>query len=271
MSVTPSIGKRMLIRIGTALAHYLSKPAKHYNSFTLQDEATLETHLRPADILLVDGRDRISTTIKYLSQSTWSHAAIYVGDFVHPQSGEMQHKKLVEANLQHGVEAVPLSKYAKLNKRICRAWNLTPEDTDTVVNFMIHSLGKSYDPVNVFDLLRYLLPTPPVPTRFRRRMLALGSGDPTRTICSTLIAQAFESVRYPILPRISRNRDEWDARREIWHIRHHSLFVPRDFDISPYFNIIKPELEKNFNYKTLRWSRSTEQHEAPDVQPHQVE
>jgi hypothetical protein len=33
-------------------------------------------------------------------------------------------------------------------------------------------------------------------------MLAIGSGDPTTAICSTLIAAAFGSVHYPILPQI---------------------------------------------------------------------
>ena len=41
---------------------------------------------------------------------------------------------------------------------------------------------------NVFDLARYLFPVPPVPSRLRRRLIALGSGDPTRAICSTVIA-----------------------------------------------------------------------------------
>lgn len=36
-------------------------------------------------------------------------------------------------------------------------------------------------------------------------------------------------------------------------IRHHSLFAPRDFDISPYFQIVKPTLEGAFDYRTLPW------------------
>ena len=100
-----------------------------------------------------------------------------------------------------------------------------------------------YDLKNVIDLIRYLLPTPPVPVRFRRRMLALGSGDPTRAICSTVIAQAFQSVRYPILPqvrvqKILSNTHGTYSEREILHIRHHSLFTPRDFDLSPYFQVV---------------------------------
>ena len=67
---------------------------------------------------------------------------------------------------------------------------------------------------------------------------SLGSGDPTRAICSTLIAQAYESVRYPILPLylpLHKGEPARDAHEELLHIRHYSLFAPRDFDISPYF------------------------------------
>ena len=94
-----------------------------------------------------------------------------------------------------------------------------------------------------------------MPARFRRRMIALGSGVPTKAICSTLIAQAFETVRYPILPKIELIQSR-SARREILHIRHHSLYTPRDFDISPYFAIIKPTIETGFNYKKMRWANA---------------
>ena len=74
-------------------------------------------------------------------------------------------------------------------------------------------------------------------------MIALGSGHPTRIICSALIAQAFEHVRYPILPKVTR-LDSDAARREILEIRHSSLYAPRDFDISPYFEVVKPTIEQ---------------------------
>jgi len=84
-------------------------------------------------------------------------------------------------------------------------------------------------------------------------MIALGSGDPTKMICSALIAQAFENVRYPILPRITRAGSR-AARREILHIRDSSLYMPRDFDISPYFEIVKPTIVRGFDYTTLHWA-----------------
>jgi hypothetical protein len=84
-------------------------------------------------------------------------------------------------------------------------------------------------------------------------MIALGSGDPTKLICSALIAQAFASIGYPILPAIE-HVESAQARREIYRIRDSSLFCPRDFDISPYFAIIKPTIEMGFDYKTISWS-----------------
>jgi hypothetical protein len=84
-------------------------------------------------------------------------------------------------------------------------------------------------------------------------MIAFGSGDPTKIICSALIAQAFEAVRYPILPKITRTRSR-QARREILHIRDSSLYMPRDFDISPYFEIVKPTIELGFDYTSLHWA-----------------
>ena len=145
-----------------------------------------------------------------------------------------------------------------MHTRICRPVGLSDEDCKRVVDFVIARIGQRYDLKHVFDLMRYLLPTLPVPTKFRRRLLALGSGDPTRAICSTLIAQAFQSVLYPVLPEIQRawSNDPMhiDCYAEIYRIRHHNLYTPRDFDISPFFDIIKPTLKNGFDYHSLAWS-----------------
>jgi len=232
-------------RLGLWLARFLEQPVSHPPPFQTVDPATLQATLRPGDVLLVEGSSRVSLAIKYLTESTWSHAALYVGDALRGVRSPAPAAALIEADLQRGVIAVPIAKYAVANTRICRPVGLTPEDRTAVVNYMIGSLGKQYDLRNILDLVRYLLPQPPVPARWRRRVLALGSGDPTRAICSTLIAEAFQSVRYPILPTISSvfvgGSGEGEILiRELQHIRHHSLFTPRDFDVSPYFQVVKP-------------------------------
>ena len=120
-----------------------------------------------------------------------------------------------------------------------------------MLEFASSHIGVSYDLKNLLDLARYLLPAPPVPRRFRRQLLTLGSGDPTeKVICSALIARAFQSIRYPVLPL------QWWAEdgEIISQIRHYSVYVPRDFDLSPYFEIVKPTLAGGFDYHQMNWS-----------------
>jgi len=249
----------LLDRFGRFLASKLERESSGYRPYTPSDFETLWRTLRAGDILLVEGNLHISAAIKYLTQSTWSHAALYVGDALPEPEDGSERPRLIEVNLGTGCIAVPLSKYRSYNTRICRASGLTPEDRKAVVDFMIAHLGLKYDMRHIFDLLRYFLPFPPVPVRWRRRMIALGSGDPTRAICSSLIAQAYQRVGYPILPEIDSPPGHASAkseyqRREILHIRHHSLYTPRDFDLSPFFRVVKPTIERGFDYKELRWS-----------------
>jgi hypothetical protein len=197
------------------------------------------------------GNSHISHVIKYLTQSTWSHAALYVGPIEGSNTQEGEPHVLIEAEIGQGVISAPLSKYYRYHTRICRPIGLSLEDRRTVCSYAIERIGFDYDLRNIIDLMRYLIPLP-VPQRWRRRMIALGSGNPTRLICSALIAQAFEAVRYPILPKITQLESE-TARREILEIRHSSLYAPRDFDISPYFKIVKPTLEGGFDYKHVHW------------------
>src|SRR5689334_24743021 len=244
---------RLLAWLGRALAKYLSKPLAQGAQVATSPPEKLAGALEPGDVVLVEGNTRISVAIKYLTQSTWSHAALYVGNALGAPAPGEQPKVLIEAEIRAGVRAVPLSHYAGLHTRICRPVGISAEDLRKVIEFAVARIGERYDLKNVFDLARYLLPTPPLPSRWRRRMLALGSGDPTKAICSTLIAQAFQSVGYPILPEMVRRHSDpgaEDHNRELLYIRHFSLYTPRDFDISPYFDVVKPSVEHGFSYKS---------------------
>jgi hypothetical protein len=245
--------------LGQALARYLSKPRAGLASVHTSDPALLARALQPGDVLLVEGDSRFSTCIKYLTQSNWSHSALYIGDALGPPPPGEEARVLIEADINEGVRAVPLSAYTGSPTRICRPVVLREEDRRRLVRYAVSRIGHRYDLQNVIDLARYLLPILPVPARMRRRLLAFGSGDPTRAICSTLIAQAFQSIGYPVLPRVERRRRVDPACRErvveILYIRHHSLYAPRDFDLSPYFEVIKPTLQSGFDYRRLRWTK----------------
>ncbi len=237
-------------KLGSYLARFLTRPHRNYERFSVLTQDQLDECLQPGDLLLVEGNSRVSTAIKYLTQSTWSHVCMFTG------ADETGTGSVVEADLVEGVIRSPLSKYAGYNLRICRAASLSADDRVATVDFCLQRLGHQYDTKNILDLVRYLLPTPPVPSQFRRHLIALGSGDPTRAICSTLIAQAFQSIRYPILPQ-HRQVSEGDAPaqcdEDLLESRHFSHFTPRDFDLSPYFEIVKPTIKGNFDYKKIRW------------------
>ena len=170
---------------------------------------------------------------------------------------------LLEADLLHGVWVVPLSLYEQCHTRICRPVGLGESDREAIISAGLGCVGHQYDLKNVIDLVRYLVrylvPTPPVPVRWRRRMIALGSGQPTardllHAYCPVVSISELShpaTRRAPPAPRPGCD----DCVDEILHIRHHSLFAPRDFDISPYFRVVKPTVEAEFDFHTLVWQR----------------
>ena len=245
-------------RLGMRLAQHLSRPRPQAQMGMPTERHQLAQYLRPGDVLLVDGSSRVSVAIKYLTQSTWSHAAFFVGPQLGGADAEGQPYHLIEADMLLGVCKRPLSHYQSYQTRICRPSALGAADLQRLLTEIKGKLGEQYDLKNVWDLARYLLPTPPVPTRWRRQMIALGSGDPTRAICSSLIAEAFQSVGYPVLPAITQDCRADPARQnaivDIFHIRDRSLYAPRDFDVSPYFDIVKPGLTVDFDYRHIQWA-----------------
>ena len=90
--------------IGNQLAAFLSKTLSGYRRLdTVPVDAVAEI-LRPGDVVLVEGGTRISVAIKYLTQSSWSHACLFVG-----ASGSSSLEPcLLEADLQEGVRLIPL-------------------------------------------------------------------------------------------------------------------------------------------------------------------
>jgi len=246
---------QLKLSLGKWLATYLTKDVQLGSTAPPSDPLHLQAALRPGDVLLVEGRTRISTAVKYLTQSTWSHAALFIGSNYLGDRAPEDHC-LIEANIIRGVCSSSLERFTHLHTRICRPVGLSRAECEQVIQYALSQLGHQYDLRNVFDLARYLLPTPPVPSRFRSKLLALGSGDPTRAICSTLLAQAFETIHYPIIARDSDASPDMlksSFKPTNFEPRHFSLLTPRDFDVSPYFEIIKPTLEGGFNFHDLEW------------------
>ena len=131
---------------------------------------------------------------------------------------------------------MPLAKYAQHPVRICRPQGLSAEQRHALLDFTFRRLCEPYDTGQLLDLIRYLLPLAQLPARLAQRLWLLGSGAGSRTICSTMLVEAFQAVHYPVLPEVPDNCT--DALL-CYRVRNARLFVPADFDRSPFFRIIK--------------------------------
>src|SRR5437764_13953516 len=166
---------RVLDRFGQLIARYLERPVSGYEPFTPSDPGALAASLKPGDVLLVEGNNHISGVIKYLTQSTWSHAALYVGPLDNRATDGEAHT-LIEAELGIGVDSAPLSKYSRFHTRVCRPVGLTEEDCRQVCDYAAERIGLASHLKNLTDPMRYLMPIP-VPRRPPRRLLRLAPGD----------------------------------------------------------------------------------------------
>src|SRR5271156_743991 len=147
--------------LSAKILKYLAQPTGRYAPFYAPDPEVVRNALQPGDILLVEGNNRLAATIKYLTQSTWSHAALYVGERPGDTAPSGEPNVLLEAEADTGVVTVPLSKYVRFNIRICRAVGLDVESKKSVINYALARIGKQYDSKQIVDLARYLFPYPP--------------------------------------------------------------------------------------------------------------
>lgn len=232
----------------------------------LCDFKRLQFELRPGDVILVEGRTRVADVIKVITQSAWSHSALYVGriyDIVDTDlraevelhyQGDPQERLVIEAVMGKGTIVSPLTDYRHDHLRICRPDSLAPDDAQKVISYAIDHLGWGYDIRQILDLARFFFPWSFLPRRWRSSLFQHNAGSATRIVCSTLLAEAFGNVDYPILPFIDRGEDG-SVR---FFKRNPRLFSPSDFDYSPYFSIIKyPFLGLNDLglYRKLPWSQ----------------
>jgi len=254
--------------ISKLLIKWLSK-SPETNDFPLSDYERVRHELKPCDVVLINGTSRVSRIIKLLTQSPWSLAFLYIGrlhDIEDPAirklvaasyTGNLEDQLIIESELGVGTVVHPLTMYKHDHIRICRPRGLSHQDGEKVTAYLVTRLGMEYDVRQIFDLARFLLPWTMLPRRWRSSLFTHNAGSATRTVCSTIIAHAFQSVQFPILPLIKRNEE---MGIQLFR-RNPKLMVPRDFDYSPYFDIIKypfVDFNQHSSYQLLPWSGNAE-------------
>jgi hypothetical protein len=168
---------------GKKLASFLSKSPPGYRKIENISMENIATILKLGDIILVEGGTRISSAIKYLTQSSWSHACLCIKETTSTQDTSM----LLEADLVDGVRTVRLDHYSGFNIRICRPVDLSYEEKLKLVNFAKSKLGHQYDLKNIFDLMRYLIQKPMVQTGTVEQCLHWGVGSQPKQFAQRLL------------------------------------------------------------------------------------
>ena len=228
----------------------------------------LRFELRPGDVLLVEGRSNVAEIIKTITQSMWTHSFFYIGrlhdiddPMLRDQIQKYRHcspdeQLIIEAVLGKGIIVTSIEHYEGEHLRICRPRGITRADIQSVIEYSIHQLGTDYNVRQIMDLARFMFPYWFLPKRWRSTLFEHNAGKPTKTVCSTMMAEAFAKVRFPIIPVIHQDQDG-----KLSIIRSNSkLITPRDFDHSPYFDVIKYpilDFDELGIYRKLPWDQTS--------------
>ncbi len=233
----------------------------------LSDFERIRHEIKACDVLLIEGRSRVSEVIKLVTQSNWSHAVLYIGrlhDIEDPKlrerlgkyyNGNADKQLIIESELGMGTVVRVLASYEREHIRICRPRGLGYNDSQKVMAYAIGRLGTTYNVRQIFDLARFLFPWVILPRRWRSTLFSANAGESTQTVCSTMIAESFGSIQFPILPLVKR----MEGDRVQLFIRNPKLCTPSHFDYSPYFDIIKYpflDFQLHADQRLLPWQGS---------------
>lgn len=239
---------------------------KNRRDMPLSDFDRLRYEIRPGDVILVEGRSRISEIIKTITLSNWTHTAVYIGrlhniddptlrdEILRIYQGQPDDQLIIESLLGKGTIVDNIGKYRDDHLRICRPTNITRQDAQDVIAYTIHQLGKGYDVRQILDLMRFFFPYGLLPKRWRSSLFEHNAGEPTNNVCSTMLAEAFASVQFPILPILQRDAD---GNLKMYK-RNTKLITPKDFDYSPYFDVIKYpilDFDELAIYRKMPWDK----------------
>ncbi|MBF0357759.1 MAG: hypothetical protein HQL70_04070 [Magnetococcales bacterium] len=224
--------------------------------------------IKPGDVVLVEGRSKASRLIKIATHSSWSHAAICIGSLdsitdlatrrlvSQHYDGPPHRLLIIEALMDRGVVVSDMqNEYGSHHIRICRANGLAEEDNVRVIRFVANHLGCQYDFRYIVDLFRFLSPFKIFPLRWGSRLYWHYTRGRHKAVCSSMLARAFMTVSFPIIPVLEQN----SKGELVMYRRNFRTMAPRDFDVSPYFDIVKyPLLNEDdlTDYRNLPWDHN---------------
>ena len=151
----------------------MSRPPQvrgHRKRQIFSDFDSMTHEIKPCDVILVEGRTRISEGIRFLTNSAWTHACLYIGRTYDIQDqtvrkivsdkymGEPEDQLIIESVIGEGTIIRSLDTYRDEHMRICRPSKLSFRDMPRVIRHAAEQIGKDYNLRQIFDLARFLLP-----------------------------------------------------------------------------------------------------------------
>lgn len=245
----------MLSKIIGFLLNYLAKEKSLKNSH-LCDFKQLRSELQCGDVLLVEDHSYLGKRISTVSGSQWNHAALYLGKLHDIKDKSLRQvilshypfepdtPLLLESRLGKGVIIRALSHYEPMHLRICRPASLSSTVQTALLNASVREINY-FTNTGLFDLLRFFMPLGALPRPRRLPFLSYKASNTTQLASSNAIARIFESIQYPIYPLIKKQST---GHSELF-LRQADFCLPRDFDTSPYFEIIKYSFLDSSAYK----------------------
>lgn len=228
------------------LIDWLSKATEPKDAL-LSDFDRIRGELTPCDVILVEGRSKADNALKTITESEWSHAALYIGRLIDLEDKDLRTHitnyfdveadtpLIIETRMGQGSIVSPLSSLEREHLRICRPKGLAEKDAQQVVRYAISRLGSYTNILQPFDLLRFFMFWSLTPRNWRRPLFRYTAGKHTKSASAALIAECFDFIQFPILPLVKKagnNGVQLFRRRP-------KLCFPADFDRSPYFEIVK--------------------------------
>jgi hypothetical protein len=216
--------RRLRSRVIGAVALYLAQPVRQPGISPTADPLSLSSILLPGDVLLSDGNTRAAAIVRRITRSPWSHVSMYVG----PLEAGPDPRCIVEADVAAGVRAVRLSELKGLHVRVLRPSGLEGAERRRLADWVTSRIGGDYDLAHAWMLATKLLRLPLGP---RLRSTASMAQSATRFICSSLLAQAFMLVGYPIVPVLIGVRETGAGD--------HRFVTPHDFQSASVFEVVQ--------------------------------
>jgi hypothetical protein len=219
-----SLLSRMRSNLLVALTLYLSKPVQRRGASETVDLQSLAAVLLPGDVLLTDGNTRAAAIVRRATRSTWAHVALYVG----PLEEGLDPRCIVEADFVAGVRAVRLSELKARHLHVLRPTPLNDTDRRRLADWVVSRIGDKYDLAHAWALGTRLLRLP-LPSRLSPPP-SNAAEFARRFICSSLLAQAFLLVGYPIIP--ARHGMSPAGSADLRHL------TPCDFESASIFEVV---------------------------------